>query len=108
VVPGIPIPVTAYGKAATPHKVTPALLLSTANLMSALVVALWLHGALYSSTGPTEQKAVNLATNPHVAVTKGRNTRDDGLDVMVEGEGAAGDRPADPRTARGWLADQVE
>lgn len=37
-------------------------------------------------TGPTEQKAVNLTTNPNVVLTTGCNTWDQGLDVMVEGE----------------------
>ena len=50
------------------------------------LVAVWLDGALYFTTGPTEQKAINLTTNPHVVLTTGCNTWDRGLDVMVEGE----------------------
>ncbi|MGH3213954.1 MAG: pyridoxamine 5'-phosphate oxidase family protein [Streptosporangiaceae bacterium] len=50
------------------------------------LVALWFDGALWFSTGATEQKAVNLHTNPHVVVTTGCNSWDHGLDVVVEGE----------------------
>ena len=50
------------------------------------LVAVWLDGALHFSTGATEQKGVNLASNPHVVLTTGCNAWDRGLDVMVEGE----------------------
>ena len=50
------------------------------------LIAVWLDGALYFSTGPTEQKAKNIAGNPHCVVTTGANAIDDGLDVVVEGE----------------------
>jgi general stress protein 26 len=49
------------------------------------LVAVWLDGAVHFCTGPTEQKAVNLAGNPNVVVTTGCNSWDQGLDVMVEG-----------------------
>ncbi|OLT12903.1 pyridoxamine 5'-phosphate oxidase [Pseudonocardia sp. CNS-139] len=49
------------------------------------LVAVWLDGALHFTTGPQEQKALNLAANPHVALTTGCNTWDSGLDVVVEG-----------------------
>ena len=49
------------------------------------LVAVWLDGALHFTTGPEEQKAVNLAANPNVVLTTGRDTWDEGLDVMVEG-----------------------
>ncbi|SNQ49518.1 Pyridoxamine 5'-phosphate oxidase [Frankia canadensis] len=49
------------------------------------LVAVWLDDALHFSTGPAEQKAVNLAANPHVVITTGTDTWDSGLDVMVEG-----------------------
>ncbi|PUB24095.1 pyridoxamine 5'-phosphate oxidase [Promicromonospora sp. AC04] len=49
------------------------------------LVAVWLDGALHFTTGPEEQKAVNLAANPNVVLTTGCNTWDEGLDVMVEG-----------------------
>ena len=49
------------------------------------LVAVWLDGALYFCTGDTEQKAVNLAANPHVILTTGCNRWDGGLDVVLEG-----------------------
>jgi hypothetical protein len=48
------------------------------------LVAVWLDGALHFTTGPAEQKAVNLRTNPNVVLTTGCNTWDRGLDVVVE------------------------
>lgn len=50
------------------------------------LVTVWFDGALWFSTGATEQKAVNLRTSPHVVVTTGCNSWDHGLDVVVEGE----------------------
>src|ERR1700756_1897660 len=50
------------------------------------LVAVGLDGALHFSTGETEQKAVNLRTNPHVILTTGRNDWDKGLDLVVEGD----------------------
>jgi nitroimidazol reductase NimA-like FMN-containing flavoprotein (pyridoxamine 5'-phosphate oxidase superfamily) len=50
------------------------------------LVAVWLDGAIHFSTGPTEQKAVNLRANPHVILTTGCNRWDRGLDVVVEGD----------------------
>jgi general stress protein 26 len=50
------------------------------------LVAVWTDGALYFTTGPAEQKAVNLRTNPHVVLTTGCNRWDGGLDVVLEGE----------------------
>jgi general stress protein 26 len=49
------------------------------------VVAVWAEGAIWFSTGATEQKFVNLRANPHVVMTTGCNTWDRGLDVVVEG-----------------------
>jgi general stress protein 26 len=49
------------------------------------LVTVWLDGDLHFSTGPEEQKAVNLTTNPQVVVTTGCNRWDQGLDVVVEG-----------------------
>jgi general stress protein 26 len=67
------------------------------------LVALWPDGRLHFSTGPAEQKAVNLAINPHVVVTTGCNTWDDGLDVMVEGMARRiTDRATLERLAAGW------
>jgi general stress protein 26 len=52
------------------------------------LVTVWFDGALWFSTGATEQKAVNLRTNPQVVVTTGCSNWDHGLDVVVEGEAA--------------------
>jgi general stress protein 26 len=50
------------------------------------LVAVWLDDAAYFTTGPEEQKAVNLAANPHVVLITGCNRWDEGLDVMAEGK----------------------
>jgi nitroimidazol reductase NimA-like FMN-containing flavoprotein (pyridoxamine 5'-phosphate oxidase superfamily) len=47
--------------------------------------AVWSDGRLHFCTGPAEQKAVNLAQNPHVALTTGSNRWKEGLDLVVEG-----------------------
>lgn len=49
------------------------------------LVAVWHDGAIHFSTGATEQKAVNLTSNPNVILTTGCNQWDHGLDVVVEG-----------------------
>src|SRR4051812_21397151 len=61
------------------------------------LVAVWLDDALHFSTGPTEQKAANLAGNPRVVLTTGCNGWDHGIDVTIEG-------PAEPVTDRAQLA----
>jgi general stress protein 26 len=67
------------------------------------LVAVWHEGALHFSTGPQEQKALNLEINPQVALTTGCNDWRDGLDVVVEGEA---ERVTDADTlgelARAW------
>jgi Pyridoxamine 5'-phosphate oxidase len=50
------------------------------------VVAAWMDGALYFSSGPEEQKSRNLASNPHCAVTTGCNTWNEGVDIVLHGE----------------------
>src|SRR3954462_8766407 len=50
------------------------------------LVAVWLDDAIYFATGPDEQKAANLRTNPNVILTTGCNEWERGLDVVVEGE----------------------
>jgi general stress protein 26 len=50
------------------------------------LVAVWLDDALHFASGPEEQKAHNLAVNPHVVLTTGCNSWDEGSDVVVEGE----------------------
>ena len=47
--------------------------------------AIWYDDAYYFTTGPTEQKAVNLHHGTAVAIATGRNDWDNGLDVVVEG-----------------------
>ena len=64
------------------------------------LVAVWHDGALHFCTGPGEQKALNLARNPHVVLSTGCDRWDEGLDVMVEGEA---ERVTD-RTTLGHLA----
>jgi general stress protein 26 len=49
------------------------------------LVAIYLDGALYFSTGAEEQKRINLQTNPHVALTTGCSDWAGGLDIVVEG-----------------------
>ena len=46
----------------------------------------WRDEALHFCTGPEEQKGVNLAGNPQVALTTGTNRANEGLDVVVEGD----------------------
>ena len=50
------------------------------------LVAVWLDEAIHFCTGPAEQKAINLAHNPQVTLTTGRNDWDAGLDIVVEGD----------------------
>ena len=67
------------------------------------LVAVWLDGALHFTTGPTEQKALNLDKNPNVVLTTGCNSWDQGLDVMVEGEARrVTDRTTLERLASAW------
>jgi general stress protein 26 len=49
------------------------------------VIAAQHEGVLYFSTGPEEQKAKNLAHDAHCALTTGRNSLTEGMDVIVEG-----------------------
>ena len=50
------------------------------------VVAVWMDGALYFTSGPGEQKSRNLAANQHCAVTTGCNTWNEGFDIVLHGE----------------------
>jgi nitroimidazol reductase NimA-like FMN-containing flavoprotein (pyridoxamine 5'-phosphate oxidase superfamily) len=50
------------------------------------LIAVWLDGSLYFSTGPAERKARNLAANPHCVLTTGSDAWDEGFDVIVEGD----------------------
>ena len=49
------------------------------------LIAVWLDGALYFSTGAGEQKARNLAANANCVLTTGCNAMERGLDVVIEG-----------------------
>jgi hypothetical protein len=49
------------------------------------LIAVWLDGALYFSTGARERKARNLARNRHCILTTGCNAMGEGLDLVVEG-----------------------
>ena len=49
------------------------------------LIAVWLDGALYFCTGPEEQKARNLARNPHCVLATGEGAFREGLDLVVEG-----------------------
>jgi nitroimidazol reductase NimA-like FMN-containing flavoprotein (pyridoxamine 5'-phosphate oxidase superfamily) len=69
------------------------------------LLAVWADGALHFTTGPEEQKAVNLRGNDQVALTTGVNTQDDGLDVVIHGRAERvtdGDRLQ--RLADAWVA----
>ena len=61
------------------------------------LVAVWFEDALHFSTGAGEQKALNLAGNPRVALTTGANDWQTGLDVVVEGQAV---RVTDPEQLR--------
>jgi uncharacterized pyridoxamine 5'-phosphate oxidase family protein len=50
------------------------------------LLALWSEDALYFCTGPTEQKAKNLAGNPHCILMTGCNTLHEGMDLVVAGD----------------------
>src|SRR5579863_8227014 len=49
------------------------------------LVAVWSDDAMYFSVGADEQKAANLRSNQNVVLSTGRNSWDQGLDVIVEG-----------------------
>ncbi len=67
------------------------------------LVAVWLDGALYFSTGTHEQKALNLRANPHVVLTTGCNDWNKGLDVVVEGDAVrVTGKAALERLAQAW------
>jgi hypothetical protein len=52
------------------------------------LLAIWLDGALYFSTGADERKAKNLGQNPHCILTTGCNALNEGFDLVVEGDAA--------------------
>jgi general stress protein 26 len=69
------------------------------------LVAVWLDGALYFSTGEEEQKGANLRGNKHVILMTGCNSWDEGLDVVVEGDATrVTDNALLRRLAEAWTA----
>ena len=50
------------------------------------LLAVWCADAMYFCTGSDERKAKNLKRNRHCILTTGRNTLDESLDVVVEGQ----------------------
>lgn len=48
------------------------------------LIGLWHAGAAYVCTGAEEQKARNLAVDPHATLVTGRNALHGGIDVVVE------------------------
>jgi nitroimidazol reductase NimA-like FMN-containing flavoprotein (pyridoxamine 5'-phosphate oxidase superfamily) len=50
------------------------------------LLAVWCPDAMYFCTGSDERKAKNLKRNPHCILTTGRNTLDESLDIVVEGQ----------------------
>jgi nitroimidazol reductase NimA-like FMN-containing flavoprotein (pyridoxamine 5'-phosphate oxidase superfamily) len=69
------------------------------------LVAVWLDDTIYFTTGETEQKARNLRVNPHVVLSTGCNTWDEGLDVVAEGDAVAvTDHVKLTRLAQAWSA----
>jgi general stress protein 26 len=50
------------------------------------VLSIWMDGALYFCTGPSERKAKNLMRNGHCVITTGCNALGEGLDLVLEGD----------------------
>jgi uncharacterized pyridoxamine 5'-phosphate oxidase family protein len=50
------------------------------------LIAVLVDDSLFFTTGPAEQKAKNIARNPHCLLTTGCNRFYEGLDVVVEGD----------------------
>ncbi|TMR21091.1 pyridoxamine 5'-phosphate oxidase family protein [Nonomuraea turkmeniaca] len=57
------------------------------------LLAVWQDDAIYFCTGAEEQKARNLESNRHCALTTGASALHEGLDLVVEG---AAERVTDP------------
>ncbi|GHC70926.1 pyridoxamine 5'-phosphate oxidase [Nocardiopsis terrae] len=58
------------------------------------LLGVWVNGSVCFCTGREERKALNLAANPHCAMSTGDNRLEGGPDVIVEGTGAPVDDPA--------------
>ncbi|WP_245880733.1 pyridoxamine 5'-phosphate oxidase family protein [Streptomyces zhaozhouensis] len=70
------------------------------------LLAVWRDGRAYLVTGAEERKARNLAANPAVVLTTGRNLLSEGLDVVVEGTAARVVEPAVLRALADAYADK--
>jgi general stress protein 26 len=69
------------------------------------LIAVWLDDALYFCTGPDEQKAKNIAGNPHCILMTGCNTLHEGIDLILEGDATkVGDDGKLRRLADAWEA----
>jgi general stress protein 26 len=69
------------------------------------LIAVWLDDAIYFCTGTEEQKAKNIARNPHVLLSTGSLKWDQGFDIVVEGEARrVTDAALLQRLADAWLA----
>jgi nitroimidazol reductase NimA-like FMN-containing flavoprotein (pyridoxamine 5'-phosphate oxidase superfamily) len=61
------------------------------------LLGIWMGGALYFCTGADERKAKNLTHNPRCTLTTGRNTLEDGIDIVVEGDATTVEADAERR-----------
>jgi len=69
------------------------------------LIAVWLEGALYFCTGESERKNKNIARNPRVVLTTGRNSLSEGLDLVIEGDAVrVSDEPKLQRLADGYVS----
>jgi nitroimidazol reductase NimA-like FMN-containing flavoprotein (pyridoxamine 5'-phosphate oxidase superfamily) len=69
------------------------------------LIAVWVDDALYFCTGPDEQKAKNIAVNPHCILMTGSNALHEGMDLVVEGDAVkVGDDAKLRRLADAWEA----
>jgi hypothetical protein len=50
------------------------------------LLAIWLDGALFFSTGADERKAKNIRHNAHCILTTGCNALNEGFDLVIEGD----------------------
>jgi hypothetical protein len=69
------------------------------------LLSVWLDDALYFCTGPTERKARNIDHDPHCLLLTGSGSRQEGLDLAVEGEAVrVTDDATLQRAADAWVA----
>jgi nitroimidazol reductase NimA-like FMN-containing flavoprotein (pyridoxamine 5'-phosphate oxidase superfamily) len=69
------------------------------------MVAVWMDGSVYFSTGCTERKAQNLAANSHCIITTGCNVLAKGLDLVIEGDASpVSDKATVERAAEAFAA----